>query len=111
MLPTTTTSTSTLQTPLSLLPWPTQDEHAEICRLLAAAVVNPAFCRTLLSNPAAAVQSGYLDEAFTLNDNELALLCSVQAESLSDFAQQIVWAFGERPQVLAIDPAAVTNLI
>lgn len=57
----------------------------ELSRLISAAVVNKAFCRLLLRDPAAALESGYLGESFRLPPNERALVLSIQASSLADF--------------------------
>ena len=61
----------------------------EISRLLSAAVINKGFRDLLLSDPARALAQGYYGEKFSLDNEQEALVLSVQAESLTDFAQQI----------------------
>jgi hypothetical protein len=57
--------------------------------MLTAAVVNRRFCQLLLSDPQAALHSGYNGESFHLNDNERAAVLSVHAADLRDFAAQL----------------------
>ncbi|MFH2102579.1 MAG: hypothetical protein ABIJ39_04395 [Chloroflexota bacterium] len=72
-------------------------DHLELCRLLAAAVVNRSFCQLLLEDPEIAIQRGYQGESFLLNDEERALLLAIRADSLTDLARQIAQILGERP--------------
>ena len=62
----------------------------EIDRLLTAAVVNRRFCRLLLTNPLAALTSGYRGEAFRLQPTEVKRISAIHATSLRDFAQQLL---------------------
>ena len=62
----------------------------EISRLVAAAVVNKGFCDLLLSNPTMAVLQGFHGEEFRLSEDERNLVLSIKAETLSDFAMQLV---------------------
>lgn len=64
--------------------------HLELSRLLAAALVNPAFAHLLLDDPEAALRQGYQDETFLLSEEERALILSVRADSLSQLAQILV---------------------
>lgn len=59
-------------------------------RLISAAVVSPRFCRQLLSDPAAALTTGYNGERFQLTAEEARLVCSIRASSLRSFAAQLV---------------------
>lgn len=68
----------------------TARNNAEINRLLTAAVVNRRFCRLLLSNPLAALASGYRGEAFNLNPGEVKRISTIRATSLRDFALQLL---------------------
>jgi hypothetical protein len=61
-----------------------------LSRMMTAAVVNQKFRDLLLSNPAAAMSRGYLGEKFSLDSDEMDLVLSIQATSLSDFAQQLL---------------------
>lgn len=68
----------------------TTRNNAEIDRLLTAAVVNRRFCRLLLSNPLAALASGYRGEAFNLNPGEVKQISAIRATTLRDFALQLL---------------------
>jgi hypothetical protein len=61
-----------------------------LSRMMTAAVVNQKFRDLLLSNPEAAMSRGYLGEKFSLNPDEMELVLSIQATSLTDFAQQLL---------------------
>lgn len=58
-------------------------------RVFAAAVVNRQFCDMLLKNPREALQKGYLGETFILTPEEVSLIASIRAETLSDLARQV----------------------
>jgi hypothetical protein len=73
----------------SLFPTVAVNRGSEISRLLTAAVVNQGFCTLLLTNPARALASGYKGEAFRLGAEEQALILSIRAKSLDDFARQL----------------------
>lgn len=62
----------------------------ELCRLLAAAVVSPDFRRLLLTDAAQALENGYNGASFGLSAGEQALVLSIHANSLADFAAQLV---------------------
>lgn len=62
----------------------------EMCRLLAAAVVSPEFRRLLLTDAAQALENGYNGTSFGLSAGEQALILSIHANSLADFAAQLV---------------------
>jgi hypothetical protein len=68
---------------------PSLDDHLELSRLLAAAVVNPSFRHLLLVDPQKAIENGYQGESFLLSDAERYLLLYLHADSLSELAQQI----------------------
>ncbi len=70
----------------------TQDPHrsSDISRLLAAAVVNQGFRDLLLTHPDQALAEGFHGEKFPLDFNEENLVLSIRADSLSDFALQII---------------------
>ncbi len=59
---------------------------ANISRLITAAVINQGFRKLLLSNPEKALITGYNGESFSLNGREKALILSIQATTLADFA-------------------------
>ncbi len=71
--------------------------HPEVSRLISAAVVNKHFCRLLLTRPAEALEAGYLGEPFALEREDRAMILAIQADSLADFAMQVV-RFQDRAQ-------------
>lgn len=85
-------------------------EHGCLNRVLAAAVINPQFRCDLLENPYQAIQSGFQGELFRLTTEEAALLFSIQADSLTDLAQQLACAFGKHPQPISQIPALSIGL-
>jgi len=58
-------------------------------RLFAAAIVSDQFRAKLLSEPEAALTGGYLGQSFALTDHEKKIIKTVQANNLTDFAQQV----------------------
>ncbi|MBN2257073.1 MAG: hypothetical protein JW704_04525 [Anaerolineaceae bacterium] len=61
----------------------------EYSRILTAAVINPQFCKILLSDPARALTMGFAGEPFQLNQESHTLLSAIRAQSLSEFARQL----------------------
>jgi len=61
----------------------------ELSRLINAAVISKEFCRLLLTNPTAALSTGYNGDLFHLTSEERDLILSIHASSLADFAQQL----------------------
>jgi hypothetical protein len=86
-------TTKELQTPVSLMVSPSSEDHLELSRLLAAAVVSPPFCQQLLVDPKQAIEDGYQGETFLLSDAERYLLLFIHADSLVELARQIAQAF------------------
>ncbi len=82
------------QYPVSLMVSPFLEDHLELSRLLAAAIVNPAFCRLLLDDPKLAIEKGYQGETFLLADSERYLILSIHADSLTELTQKIALALG-----------------
>jgi len=70
----------------------TQSTSGHLSRLLAAAVINKGFRELLLSDPARALAQGYYGEEFPLDRDQKALILSVRADNLRDFALQITTA-------------------
>lgn len=62
----------------------------ELNRLVAAAVVSQRFRRTLLSEPMYALSTGYRGELFRLTSSERALVLSIRASSLEEFASKLL---------------------
>jgi hypothetical protein len=58
-------------------------------RLFAAAIVNTQFREELLCQPESALANGYLGQTFLLTDQEKAVVQTVQAKDLTDFAQKV----------------------
>jgi hypothetical protein len=65
-------------------------QSREFSRLLTAAVVNQEFCHLLLTDPMHALSSGYNGETFEFTSDAQALILSIQANSLNEFATQLV---------------------
>lgn len=68
----------------------TSTPRPEYSRIISAAVINAGFRSMLLSDPVKAVITGYCGEPFKLGGEEKNHLASIHAESLSDFALQLV---------------------
>jgi hypothetical protein len=62
----------------------------EYSRILSAAVINANFRSMLLNDPATAVTGGYSGEKFNLGNVEKQHLSSIHANSLADFAVQLI---------------------
>jgi hypothetical protein len=62
----------------------------ELNRMLSAAVVSVSFRRLLLRDPIAAVTRGYNGESFEIPADELTQIKSIRAESLAQFASQLI---------------------
>jgi len=73
-------------------PQGTQRNSGELSRLISAAVVNQTFCRLLLTDPALALAAGYNGEAFCLPAEEQAIILTIRATCLTDFAKQLTQA-------------------
>ncbi len=65
--------------------------HHEISRIMTAAVVNGQFRQDLLSNPRAAIEKGFCEETFLLNQDESDQIANIQANSLIEFATKIIF--------------------
>ena len=65
------------------------NSSSELSRVFAAAVINQQFCDMLLNQPQLALQNGYFGEPFLLSREELDLIVSIRARSLSDLATQV----------------------
>ena len=85
-------TTDDLQCPVSITISSPAEDHLEMSRLLAAAVVSPSFCRLLLVDPQQAIENGYQGETFLLSDADRYLILSIHADSLPDLARQVVQA-------------------
>lgn len=59
-------------------------------RLLSAAVVSPRFQRLLLTDPVAALATGYNGENFHLTPAEYSAVTSLRVNSVRDFAAQLL---------------------
>ena len=69
-----------------------QQTYNGLNSVFAAAIVNQDFRETLLRNPEAALDQGYLGKGFSLSQNETSLILSINANSLADLARQIILA-------------------
>lgn len=72
-----------------------QQPHTGLNSVFAAAVVNQDFRETLLRNPSAALDQGYLGKGFSLSQNETSLILSINASSLADLARQVILVSGK----------------
>jgi hypothetical protein len=97
--------TKITQQALNFLVLPSSNDHGEVDRLMAAAVINQHFCRLLLTDPARAICEGYQGENFLLSPEEFSLLVSLNASSLAELANLIAHAFGEQQQDSLRSPA------
>jgi hypothetical protein len=66
-----------------------QNQNTEISRILSAAVISEPFCQLLLNSPTHAIESGFHDEYFNVNAQELAKIEAIHASNLVDFATKI----------------------
>lgn len=76
------------------------DPHAvskELGKLLCAATVSLDFCQRLLTAPNQALDDGYNGESFKLTPQERAVVLSLEASSLADFARQLLNQLGTNP--------------
>jgi hypothetical protein len=103
--------TKTLQVPIAFEIQQAPDDHLELNRLIAAAVVNSNFCQLLIDDPALALQNGYQGETFLLSDEERALILSIRANSLAALARELVRTFGERQHPCLTHSAQSLELI
>lgn len=58
-------------------------------RLFAAAIVNSQFREKLLCEPETALANGYMGQTFSLTDQENAVVRTIRAKDLTDFAQKV----------------------
>ena len=66
--------------------------HHEISRIMTAAVVNFSFRQALLTNPLDAIEKGYGEEIFFLDQGASEQLARIRANSLEEFATKIVYS-------------------
>jgi hypothetical protein len=66
--------------------------HHEISRIMTAAVVNLKFRRDLLTNPMNAIEHGFGEETFILEQEQADQLSKIQAKTLEEFATKIIYA-------------------
>jgi hypothetical protein len=64
-------------------------ERSGLHRLFAAAIVNSQFREKLLCEPESALAGGYLDQTFSLTEQEKAIVKTIRAKNLTDFAQKV----------------------
>lgn len=61
-----------------------------LTRLISAAVVSTPFCNLLLSDPDAALATGYNGEHFQLTPTEQAVVTSLRASNIREFAAHLL---------------------
>lgn len=91
--------------PISLISRSLSDGRLELSRLLAAAVINPEFCRLLLDDPELALESGFQGEEFLFTEEERELIVSIRAASLADLASQLARTFTDHLHIKISRPA------
>jgi hypothetical protein len=69
----------------------------ELNRMLATAVVDCQFRDQLLTNPALLIDEKYLGKNFLLAEDERASLLSIQAHSLQDLAEKLLFSLNCSP--------------
>ena len=80
-------------------------DHSELSRLLAAAVVSRKFCEMLLTDPAGAIKNGFAGEHFTLSAEEYKLVLSARGGTLPELAQQLCKFFPAPQPIPAFAPS------
>ncbi len=65
--------------------------HHEISRIMTAAVVNVTFRQDLLRNPVSAIENGFGEETFILEQEQSERLSKIQAGTLEEFATKIIY--------------------
>jgi hypothetical protein len=90
-------NTQIFQQALSVKVQPSSEDYLEYSRILAAAIVNPQFCTTLLADPGEALRNGYQGETFQLSDDGWTWLVSTSAVSLPELAGQLAPVFDRKP--------------
>ncbi len=103
--------TKTYQSPISLRMRGLSNDRLELSRLMAAAVVNPQFCRLLLEDPEQALDAGFQDETFSFTDEERDLIMSIRADSLAGLASQLERTFNEHVSIPVNRPAQLTSYL
>lgn len=86
---------------------PSINEHLEVNRLLATAVVDRQFREQLLNEPEAALDNGYLDTPFLLSSEDRAMILSIQADSLQELARRLLAFFSKQPVRVRLETYAV----
>lgn len=84
---------------------PLPADHLEIQRLVAAAAISKPFCRLLLDEPEQALQAGFQGESFLLTNEERALVVSIRARSLPEFALALARTCDSAPKERLPQPA------
>ncbi len=102
------TRTSEIKPATSYLqPDPAAMMRRECSRLIHAAVVSKRFRARLLNDPLQAIETGYGGEQFMFTCEEKARIRAIQADTLEDFAAQLVRII-EVP--VAVELAYLSNL-
>ena len=89
-------NTKLFQQPFCVKLQPSAEDYLEYSRILAAAIVNPHFRKSLLANPMATLRKGYQGEAFNLSDDGWAGLLSLTVGSLPELASALAPVFARQ---------------
>jgi hypothetical protein len=73
----------------------------EYSKLLTAAVINARFCHHLLTDPAKALANGFNGESFELDKELRDHILAIKANSLPEFARQLL---GKRDEITPLHP-------
>ena len=73
------------------------DFSTKLNRLIAAAVISQGFRKTLLTNPALAMQ-GYGNERFGFTPTEREMILKIRASTLEEFANQAQQLVHKEPE-------------
>ena len=72
-----------------LTPPQLESDLASLRRLLVAASINPAYCRSLLNDPAPSIRAGFGGERFTLSEPTMAMVSAIRVNTLAEFIHSI----------------------
>ena len=70
--------------------------NPEVSCLLSAAIVNKRFAKTLLQDPALALEKGYQGRKFNISPSEREIIVAIRATTLQEFAAGLIGQFAIR---------------
>ena len=66
-----------------------ESDLASLRRLLVAASISPAYCRSLLMDPASSIRAGFGGECFVLSQSTMEIVAAIRANTLAEFIYSI----------------------